>query len=522
MSRQLPGSRTLVGLALIGLMAVGATRWQPGVVGQEKASEKATSVPTKELHQAQELSAAFRHASEVAMPSVVTVHAKTKPHVAKNTKGNGSPHGRRGGADPFKGTPFEGMPLEDFFGSNGMPDMHPHAREGVGSGVIVDSSGVILTNNHVVDGADEVTIETADGHKYKADEVKTDPSSDLAVVRIKGAGSLPAAKIGNSDDMRIGDWVLAIGNPFELEQTVSAGIISGKGRELESNRVGMLQTDAAINPGNSGGPLVNLEGEVIGINTAIATNNGAFQGVGFVIPSNVAKWVMGQLIKKGAVERAYLGVALDKNEVKGDVAEAFHAKQGEGVIVADVTPDSPAAAAGLQRGDIITEFAGTTIHSRRELMELVERATVGAHQKLTVLRDGETISVDIVPKAMPADLLSRKGRPSPHAESEEETPEYSDSAIGLEVGELTKQMAEALDMKKTEGVIITKVDPDSIAAEKNLTEGMVILMVGKKTIKSVDDFRSAMKDESLEKGVMLLVRTRNGGNHYVVLRQTAE
>jgi len=209
---------------------------------------------------------------------------------------------------------------------------------------------------------------------------------------------LPAAHVGNSDEMRIGDWVLAIGNPFELEQTVSAGIISGKGRELEGTRVRMLQTDAAINPGNSGGPLVNLEGEVIGINTAIATNNGAFQGVGFVIPSNLAKWVMGQLIKKGSVERAFLGVALDPNEVKGDVATAFPRQAGRGVIVAEVTPDSPAAEAGLQPGDIITEFNGTKVHSRRELMELVERATVGAHQKLSVLRDGDTIAVDVVPR----------------------------------------------------------------------------------------------------------------------------
>ena len=155
-----------------------------------------------------------------------------------------------------------------------MPSPHSRPREGVGSGVIVDSSGIILTNNHVVEGADEVVVELADGREFKADDVKTDPASDLAVVRIKGAGSLPAANLGDSDQMQIGDWVLAIGNPFELEQTVSAGIISGKGRELESTRARMLQTDAAINPGNSGGPLVNLEGEVIGINTAIATNNG--------------------------------------------------------------------------------------------------------------------------------------------------------------------------------------------------------------------------------------------------------
>ena len=513
MSRPLSGSRTLVLLALIGLLAVGASRWQTGAVGQEKAAV----IKPGQVHQAEQLSAAFRHAAEVAMPSVVTVHSKSKGHVAKHAKVH--PHSKRGGENPFKGTPFEGIPFEDFFGNT--PESHQR-HEGVGSGVIVDSSGIILTNNHVVDGADEVVVELADGREFKADEVKTDPSSDLAVLRIKGAGSLPAAQLGNSDDMQIGDWVLAIGNPFNLDQTVSAGIISGKGRKLDGTRVRMLQTDAAINPGNSGGPLVNLEGEVIGINTAIATNNGAFQGVGFVIPSNLTKWVMGQLIKKGSVERAYLGVALDPEELTGEKAAIFHAKQGEGVIVSEVLPDSPAAEAGLQSGDIITEFNGTKVHNRPELQELVERAAVGAHQKLSVLRDGKTITFDVTPKAMPTDRLVRNGRPEATDDAEEHAEDYSNSSLGIEVGELSTQTAQALEMKKAEGVVITKVDPDSVAAEKGLSEGMVILAVGKQSVKSVTDFRAAMKNESLDKGVLLLVRTHGGGNQFVVLQQAAE
>ncbi|HEX4143293.1 MAG TPA: Do family serine endopeptidase [Pirellulales bacterium] len=514
MSRPIAGSRTLFLLALIGLLAVGASRWQTGAVGQEKAA----TIKPGQVHQAEQLSAAFRHAAEVAMPSVVTVHSKSKAHVTKHTKVN--PHSKRNGENPFKGTPFEGIPFEDFFGN--MPDggqSHPR-HEGVGSGVIVDSSGIILTNNHVVDGADEVIVELADGREFKAEEVKTDPSSDLAVVRIKGAGSLPAAQLGNSDDMQIGDWVLAIGNPFNLDQTVSAGIISGKGRKLDGTRVRMLQTDAAINPGNSGGPLVNLEGEVIGINTAIATNNGAFQGVGFVIPSNLTKWVMGQLIKKGTVERAYLGVALDPEELTSEKAAMFHAKQGEGVIVSEVLPDSPAAEAGLQSGDIITEFNGTKVHNRPELQELVERAAVGTHQKLSVFRDGKSITVDVTPKAMPTDHVVRNGHPATD-EAEDAAEEYSNSSLGIEVGELSTQTAKALEMKKAEGVVISKVDPDSVAAEKGLSEGMVILAVGKQSVKSVAEFRAAMKDESLDKGVLLLIRTR-GGNRFMVLQQAAE
>ena len=513
MSRQIPRARTLVMLALIGLLAVGASRWQSGVVGQEKAS----AIKPGQVHQAEQLSAAFRHAAEVAMPSVVTVHSKSKAHVAKHT--NANPHARRNGENPFKGTPFEGM--EDFFGAMpNMPQSHPR-HEGVGSGVIVDSSGIILTNNHVVAGQDvEVVVELADGREFKADEVKTDPSSDLAVVRIKGAGSLPAAQLGNSDEMRIGDWVLAIGNPFGLEQTVSAGIISGKGRELETARGRMLQTDAAINPGNSGGPLVNLEGEVIGINTAIATNNGAFQGVGFVIPSNLAKWVMGQLIQKGSVERAYLGV--QQQPVTSEEAAIFHVKNGEGVLVAKVTPNSPAEEAGLQRGDIITEFNGTKIHSPSELAELVERATVGSHQKLLILRDGKTIAIDVTTKAMPKDLLSRAGRHEPMEEAEAAPESYENSSLGIEVGEVSTEMAQALGLEKAEGVVITKVDPDSVAAEKGLREGLVILEVGKQPVNSVADFRSAIKNESLDKGILLLVRTRSGGNRFLVLKQAAE
>jgi serine protease Do len=514
MSRHLPGSRTLVLLALIGLLAVGASRWQTGAVGQEKAA----AIKPGQVHQAEQLSAAFRHAAEVAMPSVVTVHSKSKGHVAKHAKA--SPHSKRNGENPFKGTPFEGIPLEDFFNMPDSPQSHQR-HEGVGSGVIVDASGIILTNNHVVDGQDmEVVVELADGREFKADEVKTDPSSDLAVVRIKGAGSLPAAQLGNSDEMRIGDWVLAIGNPFGLEQTVSAGIISGKGRELETARGRMLQTDAAINPGNSGGPLVNLEGEVIGINTAIATNNGAFQGVGFVIPSNLAKWVMGQLIQKGSVERAYLGV--QQQAVTSEEAAIFHVKNGEGVIIAKVTPNSPAEDAGLQRGDIITEFNGTKVHSPSELAELVERAAVGSHQKLSILRDGKTIVVDVTTKAMPKDLLTRSGRHEPLGEAEAAPESYENSSLGIEVGEVSTEMAQAMGMDKPEGVVIAKVDPDSVAAEKGLREGLVILSVGKQAVNSIAEFRLAMKNESLEKGILLLVRTRSGGNRFLVLKQAAE
>jgi len=521
-SRKLFGSPALAAVALAGLLAVGAGRWQSAAVSQEKAPP----VKPAQLHQAEQLSAAFRHAAEVAMHSVVTVHSKVKPHAVKHTKGN--PHSRPNGneADPSNGeNPFKGTPFEDFFGGEfraipGNPSPHSRAREGVGSGVIVDPSGIILTNNHVVEGADEVIVELADGREFKADNVKTDPAADLAVIRIKGAGSLPAATLGDSDQMQIGDWVLAIGNPFELEQTVSAGIISGKGRDLEKTRARMLQTDAAINPGNSGGPLVNLEGEVIGINTAIATNNGAFQGVGFVIPSNLAKWVMHQLINKGSVERAYLGIV--PSEVDREVAaHVVHARRGEGAIIADVTADSPAEEAGLQTGDIITEINGQKIHSPSELRELVERTEVGSNQKLTVLRDGKLVAIDVVPKAMPKDPLARKEKPEVTKGNQEMPEAFAQDDLGLTVGELSAEGAQAFQMKEPKGVLITQVDPNGPAAQKGLKRGMVILSVDNHSLKSVEDFKAAMKGKSAD-GVLLLVRAPNSGNHYIELQGSVD
>ena len=247
-----------------------------------------------------------------------------------------------------------------------MPEMPGHGMVGAGSGVIVDPSGVILTNNHVVAGGGKVMVRLHDGREFKAVDIKTDPKTDLAVLRIKGAGPLPAARLGDSSKVEVGDWVLALGEPFGLEGTVTAGIISAKGRGLGiTDREDFIQTDAAINPGNSGGPLVNLDGEVIGINTAISTSTGGYQGVGFAIPIDLAKWVGGQLVQYGKVHRAYLGVIIQP--VTQPLAEQFKVKVHQGVLVTEVQPDTPAAKAGLKAGDIILEFAGKPVSSPREL-----------------------------------------------------------------------------------------------------------------------------------------------------------
>jgi serine protease Do len=252
-------------------------------------------------------------------------------------------------------------------------------RSGLGSGVIFDESGLIMTNNHVVSDGGTVKVRLHDGREFVASEVWTDPRTDIAVIKIDGA-DLVAARLGNSDAMAIGDWVLALGQPFGLESTVTAGIISAKHRGLGiAQREGFLQTDAAINPGNSGGPLVNLDGEVIGINTAISTRSGGNEGIGFAVPVNRAKWVAQQLAKDGVVRRAYLGVVIQP--VTQELADQFKVRPREGVIVSEVLPDTPAAKAGVQSGDVIVEVAGVPVGSSQELIALVEQAELGSRTR---------------------------------------------------------------------------------------------------------------------------------------------
>ncbi|MEI7782675.1 MAG: trypsin-like peptidase domain-containing protein, partial [Planctomycetota bacterium] len=362
-----PAARSFVG----GWILFAANLALPATFVAPVAWAVETAADADAMAHATGLSKAFRHAAEHASPSVVVVRSETK---ARKAPDRGPDRRGGGGENPFKGTPFEdffrdGIPEGFDFHGGGAGGMPP--RSGVGSGVIVDATGIVLTNNHVVEGADVVTVELPDGREFKATEIKTDPESDLAVVRLENAKDLPTAKLGDSDKLDIGDWVIAIGNPFELETTVSAGIISGKGRELGGiRRAKFLQTDAAINPGNSGGPLVNLAGEVIGINTAIASNSGGYQGIGFAIPINLAKWVSEQLIAKGAVERGYLGVSispLDKN-----MAGKLGIGDKKGALVTEVMSGTPAADAGVQELDVITGFDDQAVDGPRSLQEVVE------------------------------------------------------------------------------------------------------------------------------------------------------
>ena len=277
----------------------------------------------------------------------------------------------------------------------------PH-REGMGSGVIIDKSGIVLTNNHVVEGADEVTVQLADGREFKAEDIKTDPQTDLAVLRIKGAGTLPAATLGNSDELEIGDWVIAIGNPFGLDHTVSAGIISGKGRELgiDPRTSSCRPTPRSIRATPAARWWI-LNGEVIGINTAIATNSGGFAGIGFAIPSNTAKWVMNQLIKKG--QRATAPTwAWPSVTVSSELAEKFGVQRGEGVLVSEVFPNSPAAEAGIQgRGRHRQIRRPQRSTARANCKRWSSGSRMGSKQTVEVLRDGKPVTLPVTAKSLP-------------------------------------------------------------------------------------------------------------------------
>ncbi|OHB67810.1 MAG: hypothetical protein A2V70_11035 [Planctomycetes bacterium RBG_13_63_9] len=496
-----PGRRWTIVFALCAMVGLGSAVVWRAAVAQDGSPDDSTGA----IAHAKSLSLAFRSAAKKVIPTVVKITTATKPKVVDRS-------------DQSRENPFRGTPFEEFFEDDEHPGFRWHRRvpqrEGLGSGVIIDRTGVVLTNNHVVEDADTVLVELADGRQFKAVEIKTDSQSDLAVVRIEAEDPLPVAELGDSDAMEIGDWVIAVGNPFNWEGTVSAGIVSGKGRSLlVGTRTDFLQTDAAINPGNSGGPLVNLDGQVVGINTAIQSRTGLYQGVGFAIPANLAKWVTRQLMATGSVQRAYLGVGID--EMTGPLAQQLGVDGIKGVLASEVFPDSPAAKAGLKAGDVIVAFAGQEVNSPRRLQEIVERKAAGSKQKIDILRNGKADTLEVVVEPLPDDFrvasVPSLGRRMPGDSSG-----FSSSDLGLEVGELTETLAERLGYQNSAGVLVTEVAEAGVAAAAGIREGMLILRVGKQPVPSVAEFKAALKGQSLEDGILLLIRT-NGGNRFVVL-----
>jgi serine protease Do len=466
------------------------------------------------VHDARQLSAAFRHVAKSALPSIVAIETRGKAHSVASSQGDeeASPFGDN---SPF-GDLFKNDPrFKDMFKSRPRETPRTH---GMGSGFIIDPSGIILTNNHVVADADQVKVKLWDGSVYSATSIKTDPRSDVAIVRIKTPQPLQALPLGDSDTAEIGDWVLAVGSPFGLDLSVTAGIISAKGRGPGiTEREDFLQTDAAINPGNSGGPLLNLDGQVIGINTAISSRSGGFEGIGFAIPIKMADWVGRQLIEKGAVIRGYLGIAIQP--VDFALAQQFKIPVGQGAIVSQVMPGSPASEANVQPGDVILRLNGKNVSNPRNLQGIVEQLKIGSEYPLEVLRDGKETSLPITIKEMPQQLnVSAKGEEE--AKPEEAPQAASFEELGLEIQPVTKDLTRQLGYKDAvEGVAVSSVKDDSPAAAAGLRTGMIIEKVGSKKVATPDEFRAALKDVSVENGILMLVRSPRGTQFLVVKKE---
>ena len=457
----------------------------------------------------QNLGSTFRTVAKRVMPGVVSIETLGKRAVVQdNTEelfGENSPF-----PEFFKQNPE----LKEYF-RRGTPRQAPRTR-GQGSGFVIDPSGIILTNNHVVDGADEVRVRLENGQEYLATDIKTDPRTDVAVIRVKPEQPLTAVPLGDSDQMEIGDWVLAVGNPFGLETTVTAGIVSAKGRGMNiTDREDFLQTDAAINPGNSGGPLVDLAGRVVGINTAIASRSGGADGVGFAVPINMVKWVSTQLLEKGNVTRAYLGIAMQ--DLTAEFARPLNLAVRGGVLVTEVKPGSPAADAKLETGDVVVKAGGKDIHSPRALQAIVEQMKIGETYDMVVVRNGKQMTLTVAAKEMPQDYALRANGRAFKQEPREEKGERSESkSLGLEVAKFTEDMAKALQFD-TNGVVITRIDANSPAERAGLETGMAIEKVNNTQVTTPEEFAAAVKDIDPDRGVVLLVRTERG-TQFVALK----
>ncbi len=412
-----------------------------------------------------------------------------------------------------EGSPFEDF-FKDFMDRNGQGGDQPQRSEALGSGFVVSDDGFIVTNNHVIEGADEISIEFFDGKRLDAKLVGTDPKTDIAVLKVEAA-DLPYVAFGNSDDMRVGDWVMAMGNPLGQGFSVSAGIVSARGRELSGTYDDFLQTDAAINKGNSGGPLFNLDGDVIGVNTAILSPSGGSIGIGFSMASNVVTKVVDQLREFGETRRGWLGVKIQ--DVSPDVAEAMGLSVSAGALITDV-PDGPAKDAGLLSGDVILTFNGEDISDVRDLTRTVADSPIGEDVPVIVLRDGDQMTIPVKlgrreeAEASEAKPASAENPDTPDAPKEMEL-------LGLTVQPMTADIAKSLNLPAgSEGLVVMNVDATSDAGAKGLAAGDVIVEAGQQKVATIADLEgriTAARDEG-RKSILLLIR-REGNPRFVAL-----
>ncbi len=384
---------------------------------------------------------------------------------------------------------FPGNPFGDFFGpfSEGNPPGGFEQR-GVGSGFIMSREGYILTNNHVVEEADQIKVKLANGKEYDGKVVGRDPKTDLALIKIKASSDLQPLNLGNSDELKVGSWVVAVGSPFGLEQTVTAGIVSAKGRVIGSGPYdNFIQTDASINPGNSGGPLINMKGEVVGINTAIIASG---QGIGFAIPINMAKEIAPQLQEKGHVTRGWLGVSIQ--ELTPELAKSFALKEKKGALVAQVVSGSPAEKAGIEQGDVIVELDGKEVSDSKDLPRMVASTPVGKAATIKLLRNGKVL-----------DLQVKVGEIE---EKVEITKAPSHKSLGITVQNFTPEIAKGLGLKKDKGVVVTGVEAGSPAANAGIQTGDIIREVNRKPIKDVNDFVQKIEKAKDQDNILLFLQ----------------
>jgi serine protease Do len=402
------------------------------------------------------------------------------------------------------GTPGLPYQFEEFFGSpwGGGRGGVPHKREGAGSGFVISKDGYIVTNNHVIEAMDEIFVAFKDGTELPAEVVGRDPKTDIALIKVEPKQPLAAVALGDSDAVRPGDWVVAIGNPFGLEHTVTAGIVSAKHRRdvIGGSYDDFIQTDAAINPGNSGGPLINLAGEVIGINTAI---NPRANTIGFTVPINMAKSILPQLRSKGHVTRGWLGVVIQA--ITPELAESFHLADEKGALVSKVMPDGPAAEAGIERGDVIVQFDGKPIEEWRDLPRVVAETPVEKSVAVVVVRNGKKLDLSVEVGALDEPKLAAAG-----------TESANPSAYGLRAQNVTPEIAEQLGLAEATGVVVTEVLPGSPADEAGLQRGDVIVEVNRKEVADLDALQEQLGEG--EQSVLLLIR-RDDSTIYVPMKR---
>ena len=423
------------------------------------------------------------------------------------TANEGGIHRGPGGPSGSPDDPFHdfGEPFGRFFGPGQMPH-RPFKQKSSGSGFVIDTQGLILTNNHVIEDADEIVVKLSDGSEHKAKLLGRDKKTDIAVIRIDKPPAVNPVALGDSDKLEVGEWVMAIGNPFGLENTVTAGIVSAKGRHIGAGPYdSFIQTDASINPGNSGGPLINLHGEVVGINSAIYSRSGGNIGIGFASPINIAKDLLPELEQKGRVTRGWLGVLIQK--VTPEIAQSLGLKDSSGALVADVMKEGPAKEAGIQVGDVIVDFNGAAVKDSADLPLLVARTPVGKVVKVKVLRGSSENILDVKVQELKDEEVEVASAQSESAD------------LGLAVQNVTPEIAESLGLDSaTKGVVVSTVTPGSAADDAQLRRGDIILEVNRKAVKDAAAFRAALKSPEKGKSLLLLVK-RGDSTIFLALRR---